>query len=349
MKVLITVPDLKQPGGVASLFRILKMEYFFQNVSLFTMHNKTPFLIRLPYKYLIFFFKLIKYDIIHFNPSLAPRSFYRDSIFVLMALLLKKKVIVYWHGWEEDFEKKIKNNYWLHLVTKKSFLKADTTIVLGAIFKEKLLQLGGKNQILIETNAADNNYITKRSQNVIHPKQLINIIFLSRIEKKKGVYIAIETINILNMNGDKFRLIIAGTGSEENNVKLLIKDNKSIEWAGYVDGVDKHNLLTKSHIMLFPSYYSEGLPITILEAMMYGLPIVSRPVGGLSDIAKNNLNGLLIESLQPQSFADGILKIINDPVLYKQMSELNIKTSYGFTPYELRKRMYEYYEATHLN
>ena len=198
MRILINVPDLKFTGGVVALFRILKLEQYYSNVSLFILHNKLPLVVRLPIKYFEFIFKLNKTDLVHLNPSLNRKSFLRDALFAWLAIIFSKKLVIYWHGWEENYEDRIKKSKFLKFIAKQTFFKADASIVLGSIFKNKLIDLGYKNKIYIETNTADNKFIESAITRVIKKDEQIRLIFISRLEIEKGIYIAIETLKILN-------------------------------------------------------------------------------------------------------------------------------------------------------
>ena len=346
MKVLITVPDLKKSGGVTALFNILKMEHYYENISLFVLSSSLPTMLRIPLKYIDFSVKLKGINMVHLNPSLNKKSFLRDAGFAWITILFSRKLVVYWHGWELEYEEKIKSSKFLRFINKQTFLKANTTIVLGTIFKDKLIDLGYKNEIIIETNSAENKFITERVPKLIPENEKIRLLFLSRLELKKGVYIAIDTLRLLNKVDNRFILTIAGSGGEEENVKKLISNDNDIEWAGYVTNNSKHNLLDAAHIMFFPSYYPEGLPLTLLEAMMYGLPIVSRPVGGIPDIIKNIENGYLTESFKPDDYCQIINSLVNNPTQYQQMSQANIEKSKVFEPQKVRERIYTVYTNT---
>ena len=347
-KVLITVPLLSLPGGVTELFNLLKLNQY-ESIEYFEVNflkNKLNILF-LPFVYLLFILRLPKIKLVHLNPSLNAKSFYRDMLFAFIAKkLFKKKTIVYWHGWKNDFEDKIKHNIILRFIMNHTFLKADASIVLGSIFKDKLIDLGYRNKIYVETNSAENKFITETIPKVINKNEKIRLLFLSRLEISKGIYIAIETLNLLNKLESRFILIIAGSGSEEMNVRHLISQYDNIEWAGYVINENKHNLLNKSHLMFLPSY-GEGLPLTLLEAMMYGIPIVSRPIGGIPDIVKNNENGCLTESLLPEDYCKIINDLVEKPYIYRQMSQNNIEKSKVFEPQTVRERIYKIYEDTH--
>jgi len=343
MRILINVPDLSLPGGVVALFRILKMEQYYINVSLFILHNSLPSIVRLPIKYIEFIFKILKVDLVHLNPSLNRKSFLRDALFAWLAILFSKKLIIYWHGWEENYEERIKGNVFLIFIAKHTFFKAHASIVLGSLFQKKLIVLGYKNKIYIETNTADNQYIETGIIKEVKENEPIRLLFISRLEIEKGIYIAIETLKILNREKSIYKLIVAGSGNEEKKIQQLAQENPDIEWAGLVDGLQKHNLLFSAHFMFFPTYYPEGLPLTLLEGIMYGLPLITRPVGGIPDIVVNGENGFLIKSLSPEEYAEKISHLVVNSDLFKQISTNNIKKSELFTPEKVRERIYNIY------
>ena len=325
MKVLINVPDLKRRGGVAGLYNTLKIQDKYDFVDLFNIHNDGNRFIGLLAKYIAFFFKSRKYSVVHINPSLGYKSFLRDALFMLIARINGCKTLVHWHGWEEPFEERIKDSFILLKLMKITFLRADGVVVLGTVFKNKIQALGYKGRIWIETNAVDDSYLKDEALHKYPPGDDQNILFLSRIETEKGIYIALDAIKILQSRLSKaVRFIIAGDGSQLENVKDYIErhDIKNAIVYGHVEGVLKHKVLVDSSIYLFPTY-SEGLPITILEAMLYGLVIITRPVGGIPDVVADGANGILIDSRNPQDFADAIERLLADKEKMLQVAETN--------------------------
>ena len=88
---------------------------------------------------------------------------------------------------------------------------------------------------------------------------------------------------------------------------------------GWVDGEKKENLLKKSQLFVLPSY-NEGLPIAILEAMSYGIPVISTDVGSISEVVKDNETGFLIKPGEAESLAKAIIKVINLEEVWKRQS-----------------------------
>jgi glycosyltransferase involved in cell wall biosynthesis len=216
------------------------------------------------------------------------------------------------------------------LLFKVSYAKADKYIVLGNIFKEKLLQLGVpyKNQFFIETTVADSKYLKEFDLNckLSTYKKEVHFVFLSRIEKEKGIYIAIDAFRKFTENNPErpSKLVIAGDGPDLPAVKKYIETNKivNIILLGHVHAETKRKVLFESHVMIFPSF-TEGLPNVILEGMLYGMPIISRAVGGIPEVVKEGINGFLTSSFDSNIFEGFLSKIANDLDLYKTIAIKN--------------------------
>ena len=95
--------------------------------------------------------------------------------------------------------------------------------------------------------------------------------------------------------------------------------------------------------MILPSY-SEGLPCSILEGMLYGMPAVARATGGIPDVISHGINGYLSESLDPQVYADFLGQLCTDANLYRKMAQANHTTALGrFTTDTVRDRLLDVY------
>ena len=332
------MPDLTLGGGVSNYYKTLKLDsnnniyYFIINSKKSESAFKTGF--SLFYKYCAFISLLIKnrYSVVISNPSLEGKgkSFYREMIFIFISNLLNRKTIVFFRGWAEPFEEKIKKSKFISFLFKLSYAKAKGYIVLGNIFKNKLINLGvpKETKFFIETTVADSKYINDINLNnkILSYEDEIKFLFLSRVEKIKGIYIAIDAFNEFKNKfpGKKCSLIIAGEGPDLNAVKKYVEQKSicNIEFAGYVSGELKRKILLESHVMLFPSY-TEGMPNTILEGMLYAMPIISRSVGGIPEIINQNTNGFITESYSSSAFTEFLEKIAFDKALYKNIATTN--------------------------
>jgi glycosyltransferase involved in cell wall biosynthesis len=358
-KILILTSDYRIIGGVSVFYNLLELhkyrelDYFYVN----SLVKQSPFkkVIRLFINYLHYSYLLInkRYTAIHINPSFDRNSFFRDAIFILIAKVMRKKIIILFHGWEDKFENSVRNNKFNYLLFKKAYNHCHYYMVLGQIFKDKLINLGIKKDCKFDiiTTVADSSHIKELDLDkkfAAYDKQ-INILFLSRIERAKGIYLALDTIkkiNELNPTTD-IQFIVAGDGLDLKKAKdyVIVNEISSVNFTGFVLDEARKNLLIDSHIMLFPTYYGEGLPLVILEGMLYAMPIISRINAAIPDVVEHGVNGFLDESLEPEIFAQYVHQLINDKSLYMNISKTNHKkASEQYTTEKVRERILSIYD-----
>ncbi|MEL6821582.1 MAG: glycosyltransferase family 4 protein, partial [Calditrichota bacterium] len=283
--------------------------------------------------------------LVHVNPSLVPASILRDSIYVFLARLYSKKTFVFFHGWDRDFAETCGQGFWGLFLRR--ILKADAIAVLANEFKSKLLDWEYKGKILNETMLVGEtlfNYEISEAvdKNTNSPK----VLFLSRIEETKGIYQTIDACKILRGKYSGLKLIVAGNGSIEKQVRDQCSGEEWIEFTGYVRGEQKKELYYTSDLYLFPTYYPEGMPNSVLEAMATGLPVVTRPVGGLADFFDTDKMGALTDSLDPEVIAAECDRLLADPAKMNEISLYNIQYAHDrFLVSNVARRLVSIYNS----
>ena len=209
--------------------------------------------------------------------------------------------------------------------------------------------------LLIESTIIDEKLLSgisadniKENRKKRRKEEVYNILFLARVEVPKGIYETIETFRILQKVHPGINLTIAGSGKELYKVKSYLKTHNcsNVKVIGYVEGEEKRNVFMNADIYLFPSY-TEGMPNSVLEAMAFGLPIITRSVGAIPDIIKNNINGFHTDSKDPKIFADFIQKVMNDDHLANNILEHNYKQARSnYTTTEVVNRIEKIYKET---
>ena len=111
-------------------------------------------------------------------------------------------------------------------------------------------------------------------------------------------------------------LTVAGDGTILSDLKELATSlnlsQSQVNFIGDIRGERKAHVFNENHIYCFPSSYGEGLPNSVLEALAFGLPVLTRPVGGLPDIFKDGKMGYLVEGKSPEEIADCLEKMIGN-------------------------------------
>jgi glycosyltransferase involved in cell wall biosynthesis len=142
------------------------------------------------------------------------------------------------------------------------------------------------------------------------------ILFLSRIDKKKGIDLLLVAFATTLTKHPNTVLVIAGSGDPAYTASLRKQATdlgiaSAVSWPGFVSGIDKANLFRASDIFVLPSY-SENFAVAVLEAMSFGLPVVvSENVGLAEDIS--SLSAAIIVKSDPESIEAGLDRLLSDP------------------------------------
>lgn len=326
MRILINTPVLTLHGGVANHY--LGLRNFWTETVVYNQigrrGNKQGMgIFYLPWDILKFIYKiiLVNPDIIIVNPSFYKSSLIRDSVFIRIARLLNVKVCVFIHGFDMKTLNKMKVAYIV-----KCLNMASCIFVLANEFKQFLLSLGITSPIHITTTKVDDQLLEafdfKRRYDSNN-----TILFLSRITKEKGVMLALQIYeNLINDNSD-LKLRIVGDGPALQEAKQYCHEKKlsGVIFTGNLVGKDVADEYINADIYLFPTWHTEGMPTSVLEAMAFGLPVVTRPVGGLVDFFENGKMGEMISSLDVESYIPILKRLLTDHEYRVNVAKYNYK------------------------
>jgi glycosyltransferase involved in cell wall biosynthesis len=171
----------------------------------------------------------------------------------------------------------------------------------------------GLKKVNVIYNGIVSNYLSNERK--AYNPELIKILVSGRITRVKQ---QLKLVNFLrNQLPKNIKLIFAGTGEDYNELTRITKNNHQFETLGYVS--DMHSLYSEvDFVMLFSS--KEGLPLSLIEGLSYGLPILCNDVGGNLEILEKSTNGFLINDLE--SIVNQLEKISKlNPTTYSQLSE----------------------------
>lgn len=335
-KILINTPFINYPGGVANHYLGLKL-YFSKNVVYNQFYsssyvkrmfnNKSVYKIFMPAFYIL---NLIKYlfliiflfkPIVLLNPSFRRTALKRDSKYIRIAKFFGCKVAVFMHGWDKEYLNLVLNN---KEYFSSSWKKVDCYFVLANEFIDYLIELGITSPIHLTTTKVNDMLIEGIGEKRIN--EIKTILFLARVEKAKGIIIAIETLELLNQQYPDITLRVVGNGNFLEDMKKYCED-RSINNVIFTGPLFRENLkqeFINSDIYILPTH-GEGMPTSVLEAMAFGLPIITRPVGGLVDFFENDKMGYMIESLDAKDYSDKIEHLINNIEKAKEISKYNME------------------------
>lgn len=254
--------------------------------------------------------------IVHIHTA-SNNSFKRSSYFLNLAKRFSSKVVLHIHGggFREYYNT---NPSWILKVLNK----ADCVLALTDSWKEFFSDQLQLPNVVVVPNIVSNPQIKE----VEHDGRL-HLLFLGAIVEQKGIFDLVEVIKEHKAEWDGKLMLHVGGNDEVERLQNFIKDNgleNIIQFEGWVTGDKKISLLNLMDTYILPSYI-EGLPISILEALSYGKPVITTPVGGIPEVI-NERNGFLFESGDREAMYKIINDIVSNPTCLKEKA-VNAKKS----------------------
>lgn len=150
------------------------------------------------------------------------------------------------------------------------------------------------------------------------PRSTVTIISVGRLHNQKNYGLALQSLS--RLESDRWQYLIAGTGSEEKQLKETVEKlglKHNVKFLGYVDNIPA--LLGKADIFLMPSRW-EGFGLAAVEAMNAGLPLVVSDVDGLREVVSDK-SAFVISGNNPSDYAIALSRLVQDPGLRFSMGQ----------------------------
>ena len=250
-----------------------------------------------------------KYDIVHVNMA-SDVSIYRKMIFIQIASLCKKKIIIHQHGGhiEEFYYEKCNDSQRKRI--QKVLNKAHKMLVIAPYLKDIFANIIDGKKITVFPDAikippaCEKDYSGQK------------ILFLGRLCKEKGVEELIDAVSELRKSYPGLQLYLGGAWVDED---LKEKADSHSDWIcqlGWIDKEKKETYLKECNIFALPSYF-EGQSVALLEGMVYGCACVASDVGGIPQMMIHEETGLLVPVKDTKGIQDAIGKLLADTKLQK--------------------------------
>jgi glycosyltransferase involved in cell wall biosynthesis len=139
------------------------------------------------------------------------------------------------------------------------------------------------------------------------------VAFVGRIEQAKGVFDLIEAVNEVRETIPTVRLEFAGDGDIEGALRhVAIRGIRAnVHFPGWLSPRRREELLARATVFVLPSH-AEGLPMSLLEAMAAGCPVIATNVGGIPDVVTDEVNGLLVPPGDRDALALALHRLLVD-------------------------------------
>jgi len=289
---------------------------------------KTNHLIKLKdYNWIFSIFKSLKI----FNSILKkekPEIIHVNSInafFLVLISNFNKEIIYLVHGYAVIDSKFFSKNFYFRVLS--IILIKFKNISFVAVSKKIPPKVSSFFKIPVEKisyikNGVDVNFFKSTNQKKL--PSVKNIIMVGTLGPYKGQFMGVKIFKNLIKKDDNFRFYILGEGPDQRLIESYIKKHNlsdRVKMIGSTNNVKGY--LKKSHL-IWQLSESEGLPLSILEAMSMGVPCVGFNVRGINEVIKDGFNGYLVDYNNSDDVLRKTIKIFKNEKLYKKFKKNSI-------------------------
>ena len=257
---------------------------------------------------------------VHIPVSQSVSGLMRDSLYIIVAACMRRKVVVHLHGSVLDTviinAPTLYRRYLLALLSNVSY-----GVVLSERFKSALYNLGIKRCIVIRNGA--NYELPQRRRST----DTVRILFLSNLQRSKGIELLLSSLSILQSDTTSWAVDVVGnwrdSETESNALRFVQENELPVTFHGPKYGHEKYQFYVDSDIFVFTPLEQEGHPWVINEALAAGLPIVATDRGMIEDAVQNGRNGFVIKDDKPLSIANSLDILIQSKQARSEMGQVS--------------------------
>lgn len=236
-------------------------------------------------------------------------SFWRKAIFASVASFFRVPVLLHLHSGGFPAFYHHESNALQQRVIRRILDHAEQLIVLSEGWYDLLAPISSNRNITIIRNFPELPlHWSSRGDKRKH-----TILFLGLLNRDKGFYDLLECCAVLGQDIPDLLVVCGGKGQQGEIAERIrqLKIEQYISLPGWIVGPDKEAWFARASLFVLPSYV-EGVPMGILEAMAWGLPIVSTRVGGIPDIVRHGREGLLVEAGDVVGLQEALSRLLLD-------------------------------------
>ncbi len=321
--VLVSGPSVEQLGGMASVIsQTLNLDYGEMFDARFLANTQSPNSresiwgkLRRHTGQVLTLRKALKESqaqLIHIH-TCSGFSFFRSALDMIVAQCLHTRVILHIHG--AAFDEFYRDSSLLgRLIVRCGLSRADAVLALSDQWRSRLLQISPRANVIVVENAVD----LPSTRSAIKTGEKCRFALLAKMDTWKGIDDLLDACTVFSkVEREMIEITLAGpsgsAGDEETILRKIADRNltRIVRYVGAVRGEEKASLLRQADAYVQPSH-NEGMPISVLEAFSYGLPVVGTTVGAMPEIVGATNTGALVPPRKPKELAAALVAIAGD-------------------------------------
>ncbi len=275
------------------------------------------------------------FDVVHLHEPLMP-------VLPLAVLLRSNSVNV---GTFHAVYGKFRNYGWSHPLLKYWFRRLDGRIAVSPAARKYVSRFFPSDYQIIP-NGIDVDYFSKDVTPIPGLDDgKTNILFVGRLEKRKGLRYLLEAYGRLKWEFPNVRLVVVGPGNPDKDCYRILSE-RSLDDVVFMGGVPYHDLpryYRSAHIFTAPATGRESFGIVLLEAMAAGRPVVASSIEGYSNVVNHGEEGLLVPPKDSVALFDTLARLIRDPDLCNHMGERGMERAQAYRWEKVAQQVMDYY------
>lgn len=261
---------------------------------------------------------LVRLDrpLVHVHLS-ANASFWRKSVVCLLAGLARRPYLLHLHsGFFPDFYERQSGPLARRLI-RQTFARAAVLIALSEQWRSWLLEISAASRIEVLPNAVSLPDLSRVRRSEASGSTLL---FLGDISASKGVFDLVRAFARVSTEFPRLRLVCGGVGAIDELRRLCdqLGIGERVHCPGWLDADRKSAELAAATAFVLPSH-AEALPMALLEAMSWRLPVIATPVGAIPQVIEHEANGLLVSPGDIEGTAAAIARLIRERALASRL------------------------------
>jgi exopolysaccharide biosynthesis WecB/TagA/CpsF family protein len=247
-------------------------------------------------------------------------SFPRKGLFALLGRCLGMRIVAHHHGAEFiPVYERAPEIY--RAIVRWVVRSSDVNIVLGREWLDYLTQKVGvesdKIRLMYNSVTDIQPQVNALRSVARRARRQTQYLVLANLSPRKGISEFLQALGKLRGEGLSARAVVAGGGEVDRYRQEAFRLGLSecCEFTGWIGRQDVLRLIAASDVLVLPSF-NEGLPISILEALCAGLPVITTPVGAIPEVCADGEDCILVRPGDVSELASAMRKLAEDPVLY---------------------------------